>query len=132
MLAITGCIYPFAHSHQNMVALVISLIGVCVAIWTLFHNRPGNFGIYPEPKEDCNLITTGPYEWMRHPMYTSLILITLGVTLYQYTTLNFVSLAVLILVITRKVSIEEFMLAERFPDYRHYSCRTARFIPFLF
>ena len=64
-------------------------------------------------------------------MYTALIVIMLGVALYNYTVFNFLSLCVLILVISRKVIIEEALLCERFPEYQHYQRHTARFMPFL-
>ena len=50
------------------VVAVLLAIAVTLAIWTLTVNRPGNFRIVPDPKTGGQLITSGPYHWIRHPM----------------------------------------------------------------
>jgi len=48
-------------------ALVLIAMGIGLGVYTLSHNRIGNFSIYPEIKVDAKFITTGPYRWIRHP-----------------------------------------------------------------
>ena len=55
-------------------AFVLVAASVTLAAWTLIHNRPGNFNIRPAPKPQGVLVTSGPYRWIRHPMYTSVVL----------------------------------------------------------
>src|SRR5659263_263910 len=55
-------------------AFLLAGTSVVLAAWTLVYNRPGNFNIRPTPKVHGVLVTTGPYRWIRHPMYTSVLL----------------------------------------------------------
>ena len=52
-------------------ALMMAGTSVALIAWAIIHNRPGNFNIRPTPKVRGVLVTTGPYRWIRHPMYTS-------------------------------------------------------------
>jgi len=58
---------------------VLPLISTVIALWIFTHNRVGNFNITPEIRKDAKLIVTGPYRFVRHPMYSALILFMLGV-----------------------------------------------------
>ena len=113
-------------------SLSLSLLGVLFGIYTLVHNRPGNFGIYPEPKAGCCLVTTGPYRWVRHPMYTSLLLTMLGIALFNGVWVNLLGLGLLLAAILGKTSREERYLRRLFPEYDTYARRTRRLIPLLF
>ena len=109
--------------------LAISALGVIVGLYTLAHNKLGNFGIYPEPIPDACLITTGPYQWIRHPMYTSLLLFMLGIALYRHAWPNYIGMALLTLAIFGKMHREEAHLHSKFADYSAYVKRTHRLIP---
>lgn len=109
--------------------LAISILGVIVGLYTLAHNKLGNFGIYPEPIPDAVLVTTGPYRWIRHPMYTSLILFMLGIALYRHAWPNYVGLVVLIGALWGKMHREEAHLRLQFEDYSDYVKRTHRLLP---
>ena len=112
--------------------LALSVLGVFVGLYTLAHNRLGNFGIYPEPIPDACLITTGPYRWVRHPMYASLLLFMLGIALYRHAWPNYLGLALLTLAVLGKIQREETHLHGKFADYAAYVRRTHRLIPRIF
>lgn len=113
--------------------LVAALWLACIALglWALSANRPGNFNIRPEPKAAGHLVEPGPYRWIRHPMYTALLLFSVGCVAFVPTLLaGSLSLA-LLLVLWLKASLEERLLCQRHPAYRAYMARTRRFLPFL-
>ncbi len=133
MTAIALCAYPFAaHDSARLYWLLISVAGGVVGIYVLLHNRIGNFGVYPEPKDGCCLITTGPYRWIRHPMYLSLFLGMLGIVLYHQNVMNFVGLGLLLLAISGKMIKEEKYLHSQFGDYAEYKQGTKRLLPFVY
>ncbi len=102
-----------------------------LGLWALSANRPGNFNIRPEPKADGQLVQTGPYRWIRHPMYTALLLFSLGCAGFV-ATLPAAGLTLLLLaVLWLKASLEERLLCQRHPAYRDYMARSRRFLPFL-
>ncbi len=81
-------------------------------------------------KEDHSLITTGPYGFIRHPMYTSLHIIFIGLAIVS----SFWPLWILVLLMTvffvRIARIEEDMMIDEFGDeYVSYIERTGRYLP---
>lgn len=112
--------------------LLACVLGLGVGVVTLGYNRPGNFGIYPQPKAQAQLITAGPYRYIRHPMYLGLLLTMLGIALYNAHWLNLAGLALVAAAVTGKALLEERLLLARFPDYADYMRRTARLLPGLF
>lgn len=119
----------FAQQGGRLYWLAISALGVLVGLYTLAHNKLGNFGIYPEPLDNACLITTGPYRWVRHPMYTSLLLFMLGIALYRHAWPNYLGLIFLLLAIFGKMHREEAHLHLKFDDYSDYVKRTRRLLP---
>lgn len=132
-LSIGVCVFPFVpQSQPNWFMLIVSLIGVALGIYTVMHNRIGNFAIYPEPMEGAKLITSGPYRWVRHPMYLSLLLIMLGIVLLNNILWNYLGMLFLIIAILGKMQREEAYLMNHFNEYSDYFTRTKRLIPFLY
>ncbi|MBK5206933.1 MAG: isoprenylcysteine carboxylmethyltransferase family protein [Polaromonas sp.] len=113
-------------------AFLLAGTSVALAAWTLLHNRPGNFNIHPSPKVHGVLVTTGPYQWIRHPMYTSVLL---GAGALAWTSSPFVGWATwsaLAIVLLMKSTLEERCMREKHPGYAAYTQRTKRFLPWLF
>jgi len=132
LAGVLGCIYPFdPGAHGPVYLLVMSVAGMALGATTLWHNRIGNFGIYPEPRPRTTLVTSGPYRLVRHPMYAALLLVTAGAALYNRGLLNFIALALVTAAVVAKARLEERYLGRRFPEYAAYRARTRRFVPLL-
>ncbi len=67
-------IWPLTPQAWSAPALALLAGAVALGLWTLFHNRPGNFNIRPEPKASGRLVTGGPYRYLRNPMYSAVLL----------------------------------------------------------
>ena len=119
----------FSQAEGRLQWLAISALGLLVGLYTLAHNRLGNFGIYPEPIPDACLVTTGPYRWIRHPMYASLLLFMAGIALYRHALPNYLGLLLLSVAVWGKMHREEAHLHTRFEDYSAYVKRTHRLFP---
>jgi len=79
------------------------------------------------------LMTTGPYGVVRHPRYASLFLAKLGFTLLFASVFAWISLLASILMIRRRIRLEEAHLREIFgPAYIEYSKRTDRLLPWVY
>ncbi|QJC56541.1 hypothetical protein HC248_01847 [Polaromonas vacuolata] len=110
-------------------ALLLALSSLALMGWTLMHNRIGNFNFRPMPKPEGQLITSGPYRWIRHPMYTAALL---GASAMVWTgnllpgLLLWFALANVLLL---KCRLEERWMILQHPDYANYVLRTKRFIP---
>jgi protein-S-isoprenylcysteine O-methyltransferase Ste14 len=102
-----------------------------LAFWALAANRPGNFNIRPAPRHAGMLITSGPYQRIRHPMYTSVLLSAAAAAWKSSETVDMLLWLALLGVLLTKASIEERALMRRLPDHQDYRMRTTRFIPWL-
>ena len=111
--------------------LLLCVAGALLGVIVLFYNRPGNFSIYPEICEGATLITEGPYRWTRHPMYTALIIMMIGVSGYNGRWINQVAALTLIAIVVTKALREEQLLPRIFPEYPDYANTTKRFIPYV-
>jgi len=112
------------------VALVALSLGLF--LWTLVHNRLGNFNIHPKPKSLGVLITTGPYQQIRHPMYTSVLLGAASLVLMSDPLLGWTVWAALAIVLLVKSTLEERWMNEMHPGYSAYIRQSKRFIPWVF
>ena len=125
--------YPVGLQNLGSVYwLCLCAIGAILGITTLFYNKIGNFSVYPEPKDKAELITTGPYRYIRHPMYVSLITMIIGIALYNYHWINFLGASMVIIAVAGKASLEEKLLLKHFSDDSKYQKITKRFIPYFY
>ncbi len=127
-----SCIPVGLKNSGSFYWLILCALGIILGITTLFYNQIGNFSVYPEPKPQARLITSGPYRYVRHPMYVSLILMMGGIALFNYHELNFIGLAMVILAVICKANTEETLLSNKFVGYSTYQQQTKRFIPGLY
>ncbi len=112
--------------------LLILLVGVLFGIWAISYNRLGNFNIRPELKDGCTLVTTGPYRFVRHPMYTSVMVMTLGMAVATPSYVEWVSLVILAVVLAIKANREEKLWCQDNIAYQEYMLTSKRFIPFIY
>jgi protein-S-isoprenylcysteine O-methyltransferase Ste14 len=83
----------------------------------------------PLPNAHAQLRTGGLYRFVRHPIYSGLILTMASFTVASGSALRLLTLGVLILLLTMKARWEETRLARRFDGYADYAARTPRFVP---
>ena|SRR3990167_2063108 len=113
-------------------ALLLAGASVVLGAWTLVYNRPGNFNIRPVPKIHGVLVTTGPYRWIRHPMYTSVLLGAGALAWTSSPLIGWVAWLALAIVLLKKSTLEERWMCAKHPGYAAYILRTKRFLPWLF
>jgi protein-S-isoprenylcysteine O-methyltransferase Ste14 len=83
----------------------------------------------PQPRDDAELVETGVYGRVRHPIYSGLIFAALGGALVQASLAAIVLAGCLALVLRLKSGLEERWLVARYSRYAAYQARTRRFIP---
>ena|ERR1039458_3617128 len=111
---------------------VTVLIGLIIALWarTILG---GNWSASVTFKEDHELIERGPYRFVRHPIYTSILLMILGTAIISGRAGPFLALIICFLVYWQRLRQEEALLTKHFPEtYPGYKSRTKALIPFLF
>jgi protein-S-isoprenylcysteine O-methyltransferase Ste14 len=126
-------ILPFGSEIEHLnTGLVIIGIGAVVGLLAIAAHKRGNFNIRPDIKESCELITHGVYAYVRHPMYLSVLLMMLGVSIVYFTYYEFLLYILLVLVLLVKLFYEEHLWQCHTAAYEAYKKGTKRLIPFLF
>jgi protein-S-isoprenylcysteine O-methyltransferase Ste14 len=116
----------------NPVWLALELLGVVLGLWTLWTMRSSRFNILPDVLDRAQLVTLGPYRFIRHPMYATLLLVTLALVLDSPSPLRVVIWLVLLMDLLLKLTYEESLLVQRFSAYAAYQQASKRLIPFVF
>ena len=107
---------------------VLVATGAAVAVLAGLRLGP-NLTPTPLPKEDGELVTAGFYQYVRHPIYTGVLLAAAGVLVFQASIAHIVGFVLVWGVLTLKALGEEKMLAEKYEGYASYATRTGRFLP---
>ncbi len=102
-----------------------------MGLWALSANWLGNFNIRPTLKARAALVVHGPYRWVRHPMYTAVLLAAGAAAWVSGQGADALAVLVLLCVLWAKAGIEERALLQRFAQYPAYRSRTSRFVPWL-
>ena len=112
--------------------LLFVVVGLVIGLLAITSHKRGNFNIRPDIKESCELVTTGIYAYVRHPMYLSVILSMFGIALIYFTYYEFVLFVLLVLTLLVKLFYEESLWKCHSTEYEAYMKRTKRLIPFIF
>jgi protein-S-isoprenylcysteine O-methyltransferase Ste14 len=109
----------------GIVSTVLLLAGNAIAIYCLSH-LGRSFSIMPEARE---LITSGVYRYLRHPLYLAEMIGVTGTVMQFWSVWTALILAAQIALQLRRMHNEEIVLAAVFPGYKEYQRRTARILP---
>jgi protein-S-isoprenylcysteine O-methyltransferase Ste14 len=114
------------------IGLMVEVIGVFLALWARVHlgrNWSGRITV----KIEHELIRSGPYRFLRHPIYTGLLAMYVGPTLVTGEWLGVAGILVAALAYWRKIRLEEAALESAFgADYENYRRSTWALVPGLF
>jgi len=104
--------------------------GIALAVWARL-NLGRNWGMPMTQRAEPELVTSGPYRFVRHPIYSGLLLAMLGTALVN-SLIGLIVVAVLIAYFYYSGTVEERNLATTFPTtYPQYRSKTKMLIPFL-
>ncbi len=106
---------PFSYFLGILIIIIASII-MLVSIKDLGRN----LSPFPRPINNSNLVTTGIYRFTRHPMYYSLIFISIGVFIIKLSIYYLFLTISLALIIIFKIALEEKYLITKFNNYLIY------------
>jgi protein-S-isoprenylcysteine O-methyltransferase Ste14 len=113
------------------VGLVLFAFGLGFAIWARPHIGR-NWGTPMSQKDEPELVTSGPYRLIRHPIYFGLLLAGVG-TAVALRWMWLIALALVGMYFVYSATVEEHYLTEQFPDaYPTYKRATKMLVPFVF
>jgi protein-S-isoprenylcysteine O-methyltransferase Ste14 len=116
----------------GIVADAVTLAGLVTALWARAA-LGGNWSANPTFKENHELIEHGPYRYVRHPIYSGVLVMVFGTAIISGRVSSFVLLAVFFIGFWFRSRQEERLLTKHFPAaYPSYKARVKAFIPFVY
>jgi protein-S-isoprenylcysteine O-methyltransferase Ste14 len=116
----------------NGVITVLAVAGLIIAVMAR-RTLAGNWSRAVAFKENHELITTGLYRYVRHPIYTGVLLMILATALSVGTLSAGIGFVTIVLGIGFKLRAEEALLTKHFPnEYPAYKERTKALVPYVF
>ena len=128
---IAGCYYTNALFVASPVVIALQVLGVLLMLWARVTFGRRSFHAAAQPTAG-GLVTTGPYRYLRHPIYTAAFFFVWPPAIFRGSApaIGFATL-LSIGAITRMLC-EEYLLVRQYPDYAAYAKSTKRMIPFVF
>lgn len=117
---------------RNEWFFTLELSGGLLGLWAILSMKLQNMNVFPEVRAGSRLVTNGPYQWIRHPMYTALLMIMLALVCESFSYWRGFWWLLLTADLVVKLSYEERLLGEAFDDYEAYRLRTWRLVPWIF
>jgi protein-S-isoprenylcysteine O-methyltransferase Ste14 len=109
----------------------LTFVGVAFAIWARVWIA-GNWSSDVTLKRDHELIVAGPYRWVRHPIYTGILVALLGTALAIGEWRGLLAVLLAAAAYWRKLRIEEAVMRRQFGEaYARYAERVPALIPFV-
>jgi protein-S-isoprenylcysteine O-methyltransferase Ste14 len=113
------------------IGTVITLVGLAFSVWARRH-LGRNWSAIVTLKQGHELVTSGPYALVRHPIYTGLLFGFIGTAIAQGRRTGLLAVVLFYLTALRKYRLEERWMRERFGiAYDAYRSRVKAIIPFV-
>ncbi len=110
---------------------ILAICGLAVALWAR-KTLGGNWSGRVVFKENHELVTSGPYQYVRHPIYSGILLMLVGTVLASASGLWLFVCAVAFVALWLKSRDEEKLMSRHFPkEYPEYRSRTKALIPYI-
>ncbi len=120
---------PVTLTPPAVLGGVLALLGVGIFAWS-WAALGSHVSPFPEPTRSGEMIESGPYQWVRHPMYTGLILILLGVSIVLAASRALAATGLLAVFLWFKARYEERLLLGTYGGYGDYRRRVrGRLVP---
>jgi protein-S-isoprenylcysteine O-methyltransferase Ste14 len=120
-----------ASNVLDFVGLAFTIAGLAFAVWARVY-LGGNWSGTVTIKQDHTLIRTGPYGFVRHPIYTGILFAALGGAISGGKIRSFLGFVLLVVVLRLKSLLEEQYMQEQFGgQYTSYKHDVKALVPFI-
>ena len=132
MLAgLSGLIWLHSLLSRSIFVIAIQSFALVLFLWARITFGRRSYHVGANPTEG-GLVETGPYRYIRHPIYTALCLFTGAGAAAHLSWKTGLAFGVILLFSLIRIFCEESLVSERYPEYTEYSRRTSRMLPGIF
>lgn len=117
---------------QDIVFSIIEVFGFFIALWTIWTIRIEKFSLSLKLPKTYRFVAKGVFKYVRFPLVTAVILITLPLIVSYYSMVRLVVWLILCSVSMIYIFYKDNLLSKKYNDYSLYKQKTYRIIPFLF
>lgn len=107
-------------------------LGIALHLWAMWTMSFRRVRMHPAPGESFQLVTTGPYWFLRHPMYTALLLATMSLLPAPWQLWRGVLWLALLITLIVKSRVEETLITALIPEYPARMRSTWRLLPLIY
>jgi protein-S-isoprenylcysteine O-methyltransferase Ste14 len=115
---------------EGSILIVIQILAAMLMLWARLTFGLRSFHAAANPTEG-GLVTTGPYKFIRHPIYASIIYFISAAVISHPSLINLIIGAACLLGAGIRIYAEEKLIIEKYPGYADYAKRTKRIIPYV-
>ena len=112
----------------SLVNLGLALAGFIIILISILQLNT-NLSIFPTPRKDGELVISGLFKYVRHPIYSGILMTTFFFALYSHSGYRLIIFLLLVILFYFKSNYEEKALTKKFPAYSSYRASTGRFFP---
>jgi protein-S-isoprenylcysteine O-methyltransferase Ste14 len=130
VVAVVSLLLRHSLFARGAVPIGIQVAAATLMLWARLTFGGRSFHAGANPTEG-GLVTTGPYRFVRHPIYAAILLFMWSGVASHGTILSVLTAIVATAAIAVRIGAEEDLVVEAYPEYSEYARRTKRLIPFL-
>ena len=131
IFAVAGLVVRKSFFATDTVGIAVQVLAVLIILWARLTFGRRSFHLAANPTEG-GLVTTGPYQFLRHPIYAAFLYLLWAGVLSHLSAVSCLLALIASAAIAVRILAEERLLVKRYPEYEAYAARTKRIIPFVF
>lgn len=116
------------ESLFKVIGAIPMIVGTVILVWAIIELR-NSLSVFPSPKDDSELVTTGIYSSIRHPIYAGVIMLAIGYSIFSRDFDKMIISLLIFVFFELKTAYEERRLIKRYENYPAYKARTGKFFP---
>ena len=121
-------LYFIFPSIVKDIFLVVSFVGIGIVLLAMIQLNI-NLSPFPSPKKGSKLVRNGLYKYVRHPIYSGILMALFCYGIYASSAYKLIIFFILFVLFYYKSRYEETRLQHSFSDYENYQKTTGRFFP---
>jgi protein-S-isoprenylcysteine O-methyltransferase Ste14 len=111
---------------------ILLFLGMLLVGWGIVGLGKYSYSPFPSPKKTNILIRHGAYKYIRHPIYSGLIIISLSFLLSKFIFIPTIVFFLFVILTNIKADLEENLMIDKYPEYKEYRKLVQKYVPYFY